>query len=272
MLFKQQKLVHTFIAALSSIFLSSTYADSNHVAINADGHAPIGVMGDHLHKKGEWMVSFRSMEMSMSGNLQGSDNISSDEIATTIPNTFFGMPMMPPTLRIVPQEMDVKMQMLGLMYAPSDTITLMLMANYIEKEMTLLTYQGGMGTNRLGRFKTKASGIGDTKISALIHGFKDSHQSLHFNLGFSLPTGSIDNDGTALTPMNMRSDVRLPYAMQLGSGTYDFEPGITYKWKHKQLSLGSQYKATLRIGENDENYTLGDIHQPEYLEPIRFRR
>lgn len=49
--------------------------------------------------------------------------------------------------------------------------------------------------------------------------------------------------------------------MQLGSGTYDLEPGITYSGHQNLLGWGAQYKATLPMGSNDENYTLGDSHQ-----------
>lgn len=35
--------------------------------LRADGHAPIGVMGDHLHKTGEVMLSYRFMHMDMGG-------------------------------------------------------------------------------------------------------------------------------------------------------------------------------------------------------------
>ena len=31
----------------------------------ADSHAPISVMGDHTHGKGEWMLSYRYMGMGM---------------------------------------------------------------------------------------------------------------------------------------------------------------------------------------------------------------
>lgn len=37
------------------------------------GHAPIGVMGDHQHGKGELMFSYRYMTMSMHGNRKGTD-------------------------------------------------------------------------------------------------------------------------------------------------------------------------------------------------------
>ena len=37
-----------------------------------DGHAPLGVMGDHMHGKGEWMASYRYMSMDMDGLRSGS--------------------------------------------------------------------------------------------------------------------------------------------------------------------------------------------------------
>ena len=70
--------------------------------VYADDHAPIGVMGDHAHKKGEFMISARVMHMEMSGNQIGTDDVSPDTIVTTVPNRFAGMPGQPPTLRIVP--------------------------------------------------------------------------------------------------------------------------------------------------------------------------
>ena len=36
-------------------------------AARPDGHAPISVMGDHMHAMGEWMVSYRYMTMDMEG-------------------------------------------------------------------------------------------------------------------------------------------------------------------------------------------------------------
>lgn len=71
-----------------------------------DAHAPIGIMGDHLHGAGEFMVSYRFMQTNMEDNLQGSDSISPDQIVTSVSNRFAGAPMMPPTLRVVPLEMQ----------------------------------------------------------------------------------------------------------------------------------------------------------------------
>lgn len=221
-------------------------------------HAPIGVMGDHLHKKGEWMLSYRFMTMDMEDNLRGSNNLSPEEIVSSTPNRFANPPMMPPRLRVVPTQMTTEMHMLGLMYAPSDQVTLMAMLNYIDKDMQHITFQGPMGTQRLGNFTTHTSGIGDTKVAALVGLYDSPQHKLHLNIGMSLPTGSIDETGEILTPMNTRPSPRLPYPMQLGSGTYDFEPRLTYRGYQQQWGWGAQFKALLRLGENDEGYSLGN--------------
>ena len=46
--------------------------------------------------------------------------------------------------------------------------------------------------------------------------------------------------------------------MQLGSGTYDFEPAITYLAQTENYSYGAQLGGILRIGENDQDYTVGN--------------
>ena len=51
---------------------------------------------------------------------------------------------------VSPVEMSMEMHMFGLMYAPSDSVTLMLMGNYIEKDMSHATMPGSMMEMRLG--------------------------------------------------------------------------------------------------------------------------
>lgn len=255
------KILSSSIMGACSLLSLPLWADGGQIAGKAkpDSHAPIAVMGEHLHKQGEWMVSYRYMTMKMEDNLQGDKSISAQEIVTSLANPFAP----PPTARVVPVEMTTKMHMLGLMYAPSDKFTLMAMINYLEKEMDHLTFMGMTGANVLGEFTTNTSGMGDTKLSVLwglldTSGEKAGHK-VHLNLGISLPTGSIDEEDQVLTPMGARPTLRVPYAMQLGSGTYDLEPGITYLGSLDQLGWGAQYKATIRLSENDEDYTLGDI-------------
>ena len=79
----------------------------------ADRHAPIGVMGDHRHDAGEWMVSYRYMDMEMYGHKQGDDSIGRQAVASL------------PGVRVVPREMRMEMHMFGLMYGVSDDFTAM---------------------------------------------------------------------------------------------------------------------------------------------------
>lgn len=234
--------------------------DGGNVAYASD-HAPIGVMADHRHEKGEWMLSYRYMNMDMSGNRDGTNGISPEDIVTSVANPFANPPMMPPTLRVVPTDMTMQMHMVGGMYGLSDRVTLMAMGNYLTNEMDHITFQGPMGTTRLGGFTTETAGIGDVTVGAII-GLDDGtkpHRQFNLGLAVSLPTGSIDETDQILTPMGMTPSPRLPYPMQLGSGTFDLKPSLTARSRKGKWSYGAQVSATIRLDENEEGYTLGDI-------------
>ncbi len=246
----------------------------HHGHLRADGHAPIGVMGEHLHKKGQWMFSYRYMRMDMQGNRIGENEVTPEQIVTTVPNqnpvvTPNGMTVVPPFLRVVPTKMTMEMHMFGAMYAPTDNITLMAMLPLVRKEMDHITFQApnpmmGIGpdnTNRIGEFTTKSEGVGDFKLTALHRLYKDRIHRVHANLGFSAPTGSIKERDTIFDPFGRAPNVRLPYAMQIGTGTWDLLPGITYTARMGDVTWGAQYRAELRLeDENDEGYAWGDKH------------
>lgn len=267
---KQQSLYALGFGACTMLWLATgdAVADDIHVGtspdapIRANAHAPIGVMGDHLHKKGELMLSYRFMRMEMDGNRIGTSGISPEAIVTTVPNRFFGRPMQPPTLRIVPTDMTMDMHMFGAMYAPSDRVTMMAMVPYISKSMNHLTFAGPAGTALRGQFRTKSEGLGDVKLSALV-GLMDretdnAQHKMHLNVGLSLPTGSTTETDRILTPTGAQPVVRLPYSMQLGSGTVDFLPGITYTGNSGYFGWGAQARGVIRLGSNGEGYSLGD--------------
>ena len=245
-----------------------------HNHLRADGHAPIGVMGDHMHPKGGFMFSYRYMRMDMDGHRIGTNDISLEEIVTTVPNQNpivapNGMTVTPPFLRVVPTKMTMDMHMFGVMYAPTNNITLMAMLPLVRKEMDHITFQAPnpmMGvppnnTNRIGGFATKSEGVGDLKLSSLIRLYDDRVHHIHANLGISAPTGSTKERDTILDPFVRTPTIRLPYAMQLGTGTWDLLPGITYTGRAGDLSWGAQYRAEIRLeNENDKGYAWGDKH------------
>ena len=222
----------TAITLISTLIFSSLSAhEGPWTAARPDGHAPISVMGDHRHEMGEWMVSYRYISMDMKGLLKGSNSVAPTMMATGF------MPHMLPT------DMTMDMHMFGTMYAISDKWTLMAMLNYLDNDMEMIMPMN-MGMD-MG-----SSGIGDLKIAGLYDLAQwDSRRRMHLKLGLNLPSGSIDEkyDGQILG-----------YGMQLGSGTYDFEPAITYLAQTENYSYGAQLGGILRIGENDQDYTLGN--------------
>lgn len=199
-----------------------------------DSHAPIGVMGDHIHKAGEWMFSYRFMRMDMDGNRDGSERLSTDDV--------FSRGYM-----VAPTSMTMDMHMFGVMYAPTDQVTFMAMLPYLSTEMDHATR---MGTS----FTTRSAGFGDVKLSALVGVLDHPGRRVHLNLGVSLPSGSIDERDDTPAARN----AKLPYPMQLGSGTYDLLLGATYSGQAQHWSWGGQALATVRTGENDNQYRLGN--------------
>jgi hypothetical protein len=229
--------------------------------MRADNQAPFGVMGADMMRKGMWMVTYRYMRMEMEDNLIGTDSVTPEQIVTTVPNRFFGIPGQPPTLRVVPTEMSTDMHMFSAMYAPTDWLTIMGMVPYLDRSMDHVTFQGPVGTTQLGTFTTNASGFGDLKLMGLFRLWEEGQHRLHLNAGLSFPTGSTTEEDDVLTPTGARLTQRLPYPMQLGSGTFDLMPGLSYKGRSGDIGWGAQYLGTIRLGDNDEGYSLGDIHE-----------
>lgn len=155
-----------------------------------------------------------------------------------------------------PQTMTMQMHMLGIMYAPTDQVTLMLMQNYMSNHMDMthsMTMMDGMKMEE--DFSTVSSGLGDLKASVLVALYANENSSMHFNTGISFPVGSVNQKDD--TPM--KENAKLPYQMQLGSGTVDFSFGATYKKLFTSGSIGAQLSGVLRTGNNAEGYQLGDV-------------
>ena len=55
--------------------------------------------------------------------------------------------------------------------------------------------------------------------------------------------------------------MRMAYPMQMGSGTFDLLPGLTYLVQKNDWSWGAQANSVIRLGENGEGYSLGNRFQ-----------
>lgn len=219
------------VASIATVSVTAAGADHDHSRSRPDDHAPIGVMADHTHASGEWMLSYRYMDMLMEDNYDGSAELAESEVLRSGSGRYM----------VAPTQMTMRMHMFGAMYAPSDRLTLMLMAPYVEYDMDHVTAMGGA-------FSTASSGLGDIKASGLMPVGPGV-----LRVGLSIPTG--DLDARDETPMGRSV---LPYPMQLSSGTVDLLLGYTAVSQRVGGSIGGQVSAVLRAGENDEGYRLGN--------------
>ena len=231
-----------FIAMLC-VATSIAYAQHNHhestsntwTSERPDGHAPISVMADHVHHKKGMMFTYRYMTMDMRQLRQGSDDATNTDALSNY--------------MVAPQGMIMNMHMLGIMYAPSNKITLMVMANYLENNMDLQMRNGN-------QFSTSTNGFGDISVSALYGIFNKNKKALHAQLGVSIPTGNIEEKG--ILPVSMGNAVQLPYSMQTGTGSFGAKLGLTYLGQCDKFSWGHQLTGIVNINDNNQDYKFGN--------------
>ena len=205
------------------IILGPNAVADDKATLRAVDHAPIGVMFDHYHKKGEWMISARQSHMEMSSNILNGNAISVADVLL-MPNPLNSQPA---TLSIVPEKMNMQMTMIGLMFAPTNKITLTAMINYISKDMNLITHQAMMSRDLVGKFSTSANDVNDFTVSALIKLKGDETSRWSGEITLQKSFGQQNMEDNVLTPMGQTMKMVLPYAMQPGDRASRFAFGIT---------------------------------------------
>ncbi len=219
---------------------TSRALDDHHTSFlgRPDGHAPIGVMGDHMHAAGEVMFSYRFGRMRMKDSRDGDNHKTDGEV---LRQGFLA----------TPTDMDMEMHMFGLMYAPTDFVTLSAMLPYVRNQMDHINAMSL-------KFHTNSDGIGDFRLGSLWRLYDDETHHLHFNLSLSFPTGRTRHKDDVPSPGGP-VNTTLPFPMQIGSGTWDTQPGFTYVGNTSWLSWGGQALGTIRGSKstNDAGWRKG---------------
>ena len=216
------------LCSASAIAEDEAHPDTSMTRLRPDAQAPLGVRAGHTQSKGEWMLSYRYERVWLDGNRDGSRRRTTEDVRRE-------------GFEIVPTEMSVEVHELGLLYAPVDRLTLAVHVPIIRKDMRNKGLDGSA-------FWTHADGIGDVEVTALVPFMKKGDETLHVSFGMSLPTGSISEDDRG----------RLGYPMQIGSGTWDVMPGLTYRGHIDEISWGVQLIGVGRIGRNSKGYRQGN--------------
>ena len=220
---------------------------------------PAGVMFGHmLNKPGDLMVGYRFMLGRSDGSMMHGDHQVRDQ--TVVDQ---GCSDTTPC-RFTPAYMNMRMHMLDIMYAPTKWMNVMLMPTFMDMDMNLRRLAGappagpGIHEHR-GIAGHETGAVSDTYISSLIKLIDIPGHRVHMNLGFSAPTGKVDIE---LRRMAQIDGGLIHFGMQLGSGTWDFLPSLTYLGEKNRWSWGAQLSGVKRMEEkNKSGYRLGDIFQ-----------
>lgn len=211
---------------------------------SANTQAPLGVMTDHIHAKGTWMLSYTYMDSRMDGF---HNNSGSDMGANYTPT-------------MVPQNMDMRMHMLMAMYGVTNRLTLMAMGGYTTCSMGMVMpamymyMNGSLMYMPASSMNSNTGGLTDSRISALYNFSRKSYMHLVASLGIDVPTGSIRATGTTM----MGDGQRLPYDMQPGTGSWSLDPDFTYTRKYGKFFMGANAGAVVRANFNALGYKDGN--------------
>jgi len=187
---------------------------------------------------GMWMFDYEYSRMYMKDMLDSTTTVTAAQAVD--PAGIYNY-MMAPT------DMTMDMHMAMIMYHARNYM-IMGMLHYMSNEMGMLSVDGTTST-------MESSGLADTVVTATFPGPK----SLSFMVGVSIPTGSIDERGpmTHLAGV-VQQDVKYPYGMQLGSGSYELKQGIGYESAPGFSQWGLSYEYDAVLNENDNDYKRGN--------------
>lgn len=149
-----------------------------------------------------------------------------------------------------PVSMIMEMHMLSLMKSITEKISLSLLLPYATNKMEMLS-------SDLEKTTMGTKSVGDITVLMdwqLLH--KESH-TVFVRLGESLPTGSIGEKRF----MPMMGNVKVPYNMQLGAGSYSTILGLGYYFDLTRFSMGLFAQGIFRGSANHSGYKLGNRYE-----------
>lgn len=192
------------------------------------------ILDTHIHQKDDLMIALHHTYMQMNQMRSGTNTISTPRVLSEY--------------MVSPIDMKMSMTMLHLMYAYSDNLTMIFATHYMDFSMQHKTRMGM-------QFTTNSKGMGDSEL-VLNYLFKqdsDDENRWIMHTALILPTGSIDEKD--MTPMG---HVQLPYAMQLGTGSYQVKLGVDYTQIKERYIISSQIFVQSPVNDNDAGYQIGE--------------
>ncbi len=158
---------------------------------------------------------------------------------------------------LTPRDSDTHVSTIDFMLGLSPRATVVVSAQYFNRDMALrdldINAQDILGVIPPPRvsYTRSSGGLGDTRLHFLYGLFAASGHQVHAGLGFSAPTGSVEQ--RVAGGRNFSA-----YDSQRGSGTWDFRPSLTYSGELLRFAWGTQLSGVQRMeASNDAGYRLG---------------
>lgn len=241
----------TILLAGSSAFAQSTPAELADMALedllDFDVGPASGDGGSDDTKPRKWEFGYTYNKLDVGGYKTGTRNLTFDEVLFSPGETRTNQ-----NYPVVPTFICQEVHAFSASYKLKRNLSVNVVVPYIAQASDHISSVPGFP-----EFTLKSKGIGDVGISAALAKPVDHSSSFHFQAGIRIPTGSIDKTGD--TPRNGVGTLeRLPYTMQIGSGTLDLNGAAAYTKRYDSFQLTAQAGTTIRTGKNDNDYRLGN--------------
>lgn len=211
-------------------FLSLAIAPSNHDV-------------NETFAQGSLQLGYQYTHTTMANYRDGSRRLGLEDVLSRFP--------------VAPVGMEVDLHQLEARFVPMTNIAFTLTMPYLRQTTEHARRQGA-------NFDLSSQGVSDLALISSINLFPNNGGQYVLDFGISLPTGSITTTGA--TPRG--PDTKLPYPMQLGSGTYDFIGCFKFINQLGTWRFGLKTQSKLRTGLNKAHYGLGNrLHLSLWLSP-----
>ncbi len=214
------------------------------------GNMPLNIPGGGIPETYEFRVKFSPSFMYMKGIRKGFDDVSLSQLKGYM---------------ALPNDMRMYMLMFSSGFSFTDRFFGALMFMWEMRDMSM-TYSDMM-RKKLGvsSFTMRTIGMRDTMLMFKYLIWADDilipTEQFSFLFGANLPTGSFTEDFDENPNPNLVGKLQ-PYAMQLGSGTFDPVLGFLYQGRTSPLWWGINLMGVLRPFKNELGYSLG--HEGRY--------
>jgi len=197
----------------------------------------------------KWSIGYIYTSAKFEGFKKGTKKLTDDEVSSS------GQTRTTENFPILPREIKQQAHILNVSYAFTNSFTFLVEIPYIKQSTDHVSIATDFDT-----FTIETKGVGDISLLASKKLELGSKNLIIAGFGFTLPIGSINETGD--TPSGGLGDSNpLPFTMQLGSGTYDLIPSVSYTAKKEKIDWGVGAFGKIRLGRNNRDYRLGNKYQ-----------